>query len=126
VVDVADILRFVDEVAEKFRPQRVILFGSYAYGTPNEDSDVDILVVMNYRGKNHEKIIKIRQTVDYPFPMDLLVHNEAEISRRIRWNDFFLREIMEKGLILYDADDAKMGLQGRRRLRRRIRAVALA
>ena len=126
MVEVADILAFVDAVAAKFKPQRIVLFGSYAYGAPTEDSDVDLLVVMNYRGANHDRIIRIRQTVPYSFPMDLLVHKARDIERRIEGNDFFLREIMQKGVILYDASDAGMGEKGRRRLRRHLRAAAVA
>ena len=126
MVEVADILAFVDAVAAKFKPQRIVLFGSYAYGTPTEDSDVDLLVVMNYRGPSHRRAAKIRIDVDATFPMDLLVRSPAEIERRIRLNDFFLKEITEKGLVLYAIHDRRMGEQGRRRLRRRFAAAAVA
>src|SRR5438874_13613184 len=126
MVNVADILKFVDEVAAKVRPQRIVLFGSYAYGTPTEDSDVDLLVIMNYRGPNHDQIIKIRQSVPYTFPMDLLVHSERDISRRVEGNDCFLQEIIKKGVILYDASDPGVGEKGRRGLRRHLRAAAIA
>jgi predicted nucleotidyltransferase len=126
MVDVADILRFVDGVAGRFRPARVVLFGSYAYGTPTADSDVDVLVVMNHRGPAVDKAAEIRREVPRAFPMDLLVRSEAVIRRRIGWNDFFLREITEKGLVLYDAHDRRMGAEGRRRLRRRFAAAAVA
>jgi uncharacterized protein len=61
MVNTADILKFVDAVATQFHPQRVILFGSYAYGAPDADSDVDLLVVKEFRGKNHEQIVRIRR-----------------------------------------------------------------
>jgi predicted nucleotidyltransferase len=126
MVEVADILAFVDAVAAKFKPQRIVLFGSYAYGAPTEDSDVDLLVVMNYRGRNHEQSIRIRQAIDKTFPMDLLVHKQRDIDRRIGWHDCFLKEITEKGLVLHDASDPRVGRQSRGRLRRRLRASALA
>src|SRR5437763_2686789 len=114
MVEVADILKFVDAVAAKFKPQRIVLFGSYAYGTPTEDSDVDILVVMNHRGQNHEQSIRVRQAIDWTFPMDLLVHKQRDIERRIGWHDCFLREITQKGHGLYDAADPRVGKQSRR------------
>jgi predicted nucleotidyltransferase len=126
MVEVADILTFVDAVAAKFKPQRIVLFGSYGYGTPTQDSDVDILVVMNYRGPSHHKSIKIRCEVPRGFPMDLIVRSPAEIRRRVAGNDFFLEEITERGLVLYASDDRRMGEQGRRRLRRRFAAAAVA
>ena len=50
MVTARQIQKLTDEIAEKFSPQKIILFGSYAYGTPTVDSDVDLMVVMNYRG----------------------------------------------------------------------------
>src|SRR4051812_35083528 len=99
------ILHFVDRVAGAFRPARIVLFGSYAYGTPNADSDVDLLVVMPHRGPAHRQAARIRLAVDALFPMDLLVRSPREIERRIGWNDFFLGEVVERGLVLHDADD---------------------
>ena len=125
MVEAVDIIEFVDRAAAKFLPQRIVLFGSYGYGTPTPDSDVDLLVIMNYRGPSHRKSIKIRTEVDASFPMDLLVRSQSEIQRRIGWNDFFLKEITEKGLELYDANDRRVGDQGRRRLRRRFAAAAV-
>jgi uncharacterized protein len=126
MVDVTDILGFVDAVAERFRPERIVLFGSYAYGNTNEDSDVDVLVITERRGRAHDLATKVRQAVPVNFAMDLIVHNQRTIDRRIGWNDFFLKEIMEKGVVLYAADDPRVGQQGRRRLRRRLAAAAVA
>src|SRR5215218_84051 len=113
MVEVADILEFVDAVAERFRPERIILFGSYGYGNPNDDSDVDVLVITERRGRAHDFATKIRQAVPANFAMDLIVNNQRTIDRRIGWNDFFLKEIMEKGVVLYAANDPRVGQQGR-------------
>lgn len=126
MVDARAITDFVDEVVRRFRPIKVILFGSYAYGTPTPDSDVDLLVVKLYRGSSHHSAGRIRVAVAAGFPMDLLVRSPAEIKRRIAWNDFFLEEVMEKGIVLHAADDPRVGRQGRNRLRRRHAATALA
>ncbi|MGA2441999.1 MAG: nucleotidyltransferase domain-containing protein [Tepidisphaeraceae bacterium] len=126
MVDAQNILRLADDVALKVSPRRIILFGSYAYGTPTVDSDVDLLVLMDYCGSSHHQATRIRQLLDVDFPMDLLVRSEPEVERRIGWNDFFLKEIMEKGIVLYAADDARVGAKGRRRLRRRLAAAAVA
>jgi len=126
VVDVQNIFRLAADVASLATPQQVILFGSYAYGTPTADSDVDLLVLMDYTGSSHHQATRIRQALDVDFPMDLLVRSPAEVQRRIGWNDFFLKEIMEKGMVLYAADDAGMGAKGRRRLRRRFAITPLA
>ena len=74
--------------------------GSYAYGTPTEDSDVDLLVVMDVpKSEFRNTAIKIRQRIPYHFGMDLLVRSPEEIAYRVSYNDWFLREITEKGEI---------------------------
>jgi predicted nucleotidyltransferase len=61
------IRRFARQVAERFHPEKIILFGSYAYGTPHEDSDVDILVVMPAR-KQIDQAVRIDRAIEPPFP----------------------------------------------------------
>lgn len=93
---------FVEQVAARFHPRRVILFGSYAYGVPTADSDVDLLVVMPHTGHPAEQAAEIRKTVRAGFPMDLIVRSPQEIRRRLKMGDFFIREIMERGHPLYE------------------------
>ncbi len=94
---------FVDEVVRNFQPERVILFGSYAYGKPNSDSDVDLLVIMRHRGHSVEQASRIRQRVRAGFPLDLLVRSPAKIRERIKIGDSFIEEILEKGQVLHAA-----------------------
>ena len=100
------IKKFTDEVARRFKPRRIILFGSYAYGRPSEDSDVDLLVVMSGKGRPQDKALQIRMAVEADFPMDLIVRTPAEMRQRIAWGDSFLQEIAEKGIPLYEAPNA--------------------
>jgi uncharacterized protein len=109
------IRRFARQVAERFRPDKIILFGSHAYGTPHADSDVDILVVMAARSL-HGQAVKIRMEVPRPFALDLIVRTPADLQWRLANNDMFHTEIVTKGKVLYEARDARMGDQGRRRL----------
>ena len=126
IAPINDIFHYVDDVAARFHPRQIVLFGSYAYGDPTEDSDVDVLVVSNKRQSSMQQVLKIRQAIPAPFPLDLIVRSRSEILRRIGWNDFFLAEIMQKGLTVYDADDPRVGGQGRRRLRRRLATASIA
>ena len=94
-----------DDIVQEFAPLQVILFGSYAYGTPTEDSDVDLLVVMDIpKSEFRNKAIEIQQRIPSRFSLDLLVRSPAEIAYRVSYNDWFLREITEKGDFLYGAD----------------------
>lgn len=103
-------------IGEEFGAVRVVLFGSYAYGRPREDSDVDLLVVMETEGDVVEKGGEIYAAVDRagiaPFSMDLLVRRPEEIAERVRLGDFFMREIMERGKVVYEAADAGVGRKG--------------
>ena len=96
-----------DDIVREFRPLQVILFGSYGYGTPTEDSDVDLLVIMSIpESETRRQAVEIRRRIHPGFPMDLLVRSPEEISYRLSYNDWFLREITEKGEILYSTADA--------------------
>ena len=97
---------FARRVAKQFNPNKIILFGSYAYGKPTEDSDVDMLVIMPFRGKGARKATEILLATDPRFPIDLLVRTPKQIRTRIKLGDFFIKEITQKGKILYEATDA--------------------
>src|SRR5439155_18628522 len=110
MVDRSAIKSFCRAVAKQFRPQAIILFGSYAYGHPTPDSDVDLLVIMPKRRERGERMsVRIRHAVPRNFPMDLLVRTPKEVAQRIRWGDVFVREVMEKGQVMYEANDTRVG-----------------
>lgn len=102
---ISDSLKYVTEqIATRFEPQKVILFGSHAYGEPNEDSDVDLLVVMNSNLRSVEQAVEIRRQVNFPFPTDLIVRTPHQLSERLNAGDQFLREVLSRGKVLYEAD----------------------
>jgi len=111
------IRRFAREVADRFQPEKIILFGSYAYGTPHTDSDVDVLVVMPARNEL-DQAVKICLAIEYHFPLDLLVRTPENLAWRLAEGDSFLREIMDRGHVLYEKADGRVGPQGRERLPR--------
>ena len=109
------IRKFAREVAEHFHPDKVILFGSHAYGTPHADSDVDILVVMPARNAI-DQACRIDRVTDPPFPLDLIVRSPKTMAWRLKEGDWFLREIVAKGKVLYEKADRRVGAKGRSRL----------
>ena len=101
-----DIQATCDDIVREFAPLQVILFGSYAYGTPTEDSDVDLLVVMPIpKSETRRQAAEILQNIPRRFRMDLLVRSPEEIAYRVSYNDWFLREVTEKGEVLYESAD---------------------
>jgi uncharacterized protein len=109
MISLVQIQAFSQQIAEKFQPERIILFGSYAYGQPTEDSDVDLLVILPFEEMPVQKAIAIRQQVRSSFPLDLMARTAEQIQQRLEMGDFFIQDIMEKGHILYEANNAKMG-----------------
>lgn len=103
------IQRVSDEIALKFQPDRIILFGSYAYGTPTEDSDVDLLVVLPFEGRATRKSIEIQTVVPIRFPVDLIAITPHRLEERIEMGDCFLQEITQKGRELYADKHAGLG-----------------
>jgi predicted nucleotidyltransferase len=115
-VPMSAIRRFARDIAQRYSPERIILFGSYAYGTPHAGSDVDILVVMPAKNEL-DQAAEISLAIDPPFPLDLLVCTPRTMEWRLAEGDWFLREITDKGKVLYEAPHRRVGAKGRHRLR---------
>ncbi len=94
---------FGQRLAREFKPKKVILFGSYAYGTASPDSDVDLLVVMPLNGNPVDKSVEMRLKLQPRFPLDLLVRTPAKIRERLAMGDDFIKDIFDKGKVLYEA-----------------------
>lgn len=112
------IRRFARQVAERFQPDKIILFGSYAYGTPHADSDVDILVVMPARNQL-DQAVRIELACDPPFPLDIIVRTPKNMKWRLKEGDSFLKEITSRGKVLYEKADRRVGQESRGRSPRR-------
>jgi len=103
MIEMADILAISKAIYDEFQPEKIILFGSYAYGNPQDDSDIDLLVILPYKGNGLHKTWEILNKIQPKFAVDLLVRTPVEIDQRLAWNDFFLNEIIEKGKVLYES-----------------------
>ena len=104
MVAMSKIKELAGRIAKEFKPERIVLFGSYADGTPTVDSDVDLLVVMPFDGRSVDESVKIRMALRPAFPLDLIIRTSEMIQERIRQGDTFLSDIMENGKVLYAAD----------------------
>ncbi len=98
-----DIKAFTDKIAEQFHPDKIILFGSYAYGVPTPDSDVDILVILSFEGRPVQKAIEISSAIGYPtFATDLLVRHTDDIQWRYEGGDPLIGDALDHGIVLYE------------------------
>jgi predicted nucleotidyltransferase len=102
-ITVARIRDLAARISQGFRPERIVLFGSFAYGVPTPDSDVDLLVVMAHADKAWREAAAIRTTVKPDFPVDILVRSPGEIAERLALGGGFIQEILSRGKVLYEA-----------------------
>ena len=94
-----------DKIVKEFDPEKIVLFGSYAYGEPNESSDLDLLVVNGSSIENKVITKNIRQVfLKRNFAMDLLVCNPAQIEEAKKENLSLINQITSKGKVLYEKE----------------------
>ena len=117
-VSIRAIRRYARRVAQRFRPDKIILFGSHAYGQPNADSDVDLLVVIPARNQL-DQAANIRLALPAPFAMDLIVRTPRRMQQRLSLGDSFITDIVARGKILYEEVHRGVGQKGRGRPRHR-------
>lgn len=87
-------------IKEKFHPEKIILFGSYAYGTPTDDSDLDLLVIMDTEISVREQAYLIRRELSDTCPVDVIVRTPIQVEQRLRMGDFFVKKVVQDGIVL--------------------------
>lgn len=94
----------VKKIAETLKPERIILFGSYAYGSPTPDSDVDLLIIMKTNAAQKERYLRVARLLrPRQFPVDIIVKTPKEIETALKEKgNFFIKEIIAKGKNLYE------------------------
>jgi predicted nucleotidyltransferase len=96
----------VQRIVDALHPEKIILFGSYGYGSPTENSDVDLLVIMETSSRAADRYLTVTRLLrPRPFPLDILVKTQDEISQALEKVDFFIRVLVSKGQTLYERPD---------------------
>lgn len=104
MVAMSEIEELGRQIGREFHPERVVLFGSHAQGIATDESDVDLLIVLEFEGRSVDQSVQIRMKLRPAFPLDLLVRTPEAVRERLALGDDFMREILEEGKVLYDAD----------------------
>jgi len=102
--DVIDAI--VKKLVAEYSPQKVILFGSYANGSPDKDSDIDLLVIKETSERFIDRWVtvqKILTGMHRSIPLETLVLTPEEVERRLKIGDQFIADVVEKGEVLYAA-----------------------
>ncbi len=94
----------VKRIVENYKPEKVYLFGSFAWGKPNKDSDVDLFIIKNTEAKHLERDKTVRRIINRELPADLLIYTPEETQRRLGIGDFFIKNILQKGKVLYESN----------------------
>ncbi len=101
------ILDIAEKIRKNYDPERIILFGSFAYGNPTRDSDIDMLIVKRTRKKSMDRwftLKKLCQDPDRGIPFSPLVFTPKELHHRLSLGDQFIKEILQKGQVLYERE----------------------
>jgi predicted nucleotidyltransferase len=102
VVTMKEIQAIGRRIGREFHPQRVILFGSHAHGRARPDSDIDILVILPFRGQGFRKSLEILNRLDLSIPIDLLARQPGDVKRRYAERDPIIRDALDRGKVLYE------------------------
>ena len=102
MVDQQTLQNLTAQIVRDFAPEKVILFGSLAYGSPREDSDVDLLVILPFTGSPFRKSLDILKRLKPHFPIDLIARRPDETARRYAQGDPLIREALDRGQVLYE------------------------
>ncbi len=98
------IRQIVEKIKTEYLPQKIIIFGSYAWGNPTKDSDLDLFIIKDVNEKHKERALKVRRILGEEngiVAMDILVYTPEELSKRIEIGDSFISKILKKGEIVY-------------------------
>jgi predicted nucleotidyltransferase len=96
----------VRRIVTALQPEKILLFGSYVYGTPSGDSDVDLLVILDTPSRPADRYLAVSRLLrPRPFPLDILVKTPDEIVQALVKGDAFIREIVTQGRVLYERSD---------------------
>ena len=98
------ISRIAKKIKDKYKPEKIILFGSYAHGKPTMHSDIDLLIIKNTKARHIDRAVRIREILreeNRLVAIEPLVYTPQEINKRLKMEDDFIKEIIEKGVVLY-------------------------
>ena len=99
------ILEVVGKLRSEYEPIKIILFGSYAYGNPTKDSDIDLLILKNTDKRRADRFVEVKRIIynpDIKIPISPLVYTPEELEERLKIGDDFVKEIVRKGIVLYE------------------------
>jgi len=102
MINKEDIEKIKNSIVESFNPEKIILYGSYAYGNPNNQSDIDLLIVMPFEGRSSKVVLEIWKKINSDFSIDLIIRTPDDVQRRYIEGDPLIGDAVDKGKVLYE------------------------
>ena len=99
------ISRMAEKIKNEYQPEKIILFGSYSWGNPTKDSDVDLLIIKKTNERHIDRAVRVREILDKEnraVPLDLVVYTPGELKQRLKAKDCFIKTILAKGEVIYE------------------------
>lgn len=97
------IKKIAKKIIEGTKPEKIVLFGSYAQGNPSKSSDIDLLVIKNSNLRRDERDLEIRKYLkDIIFPLDIFVYSKNEVDKYKKIKGSFINKILKTGKVLYE------------------------
>jgi predicted nucleotidyltransferase len=91
-----------NRIVSEVHPEKIILFGSYAYGNPTKDSDLDLLVILPTEEPMHTRVTRIRKLLqNVRIPKEIIVYTPQEVEKWKNASAAFITSIMKKGKVIY-------------------------
>jgi len=98
-----EVKKITETIVEKYKPEKIILFGSFAYGKPTRDSDVDLFIIKKTNKSRKERHFEVdRLLLDRTIPLDILIYTPKEVRERLNLGDFFIQEVNKQGEVVYE------------------------
>jgi len=97
-----DVLKIKNQIVENFKPEKIIIFGSYAWGKPGKDSDLDLFIIKKSKKRRIDRAREVRKIIfGSEIATDILVYTPKEVKERNEIGDPFIERILEEGKIIY-------------------------
>lgn len=96
-----EVNKIINQIKKSYKPEKIILFGSFAYGRPKENSDVDLVVIKRTKERAIRRMMRMAGIVKSPLGADILVYTPREWGEALKRGDFFVKEIANNGKVIY-------------------------
>ena len=92
-----------DKITKEYKPEKIILFGSLVWGKPHKDSDIDLFIVKKTKKRRLDREREVAKILFFLIfhATDIIVYTPTEVERRLKIEDFFVKDIFHKGKLLY-------------------------